>query len=130
MLVELLANGFEGNTWVINQEVEGLIYAESLIQPPYHGNCLNWVVGHIVQSRCRVLDLLGEPSIWDDVQRARYASGSDPVTGEGENFSRLRPCWLTSTEPRLRSARPFAALKKPICKPSRRTVSSPSGSAC
>ena len=85
MLVELLANGFEGNTWVINKEVEGLTHAESLIQPPYHGNCLNWVVGHIVQSRCRVLDLLGEPSIWDDVQRARYASGSDPVTGEGEN---------------------------------------------
>jgi hypothetical protein len=83
MLRELLANGYEGNTWVVNKEVDGLTHADSLIQPPYHGNCLNWVVGHIVQARCRVLDLLGESSIWDDAQRERYVRGSDPVTGEG-----------------------------------------------
>lgn len=79
----LLANGFESNTWVINKQVEGLTHAESLLQPPFRGNCLNWVIGHIVANRERVLTLLAEPGVWSAEEAASYVSGSDPILSNG-----------------------------------------------
>ena len=56
----LLANGFESNTWVILKQVEGLTHEDSLIQPPFRGNCLNWVLGHIADNRNTMLRFAGE----------------------------------------------------------------------
>ncbi|MBN1963609.1 MAG: DinB family protein [Anaerolineae bacterium] len=79
----LLANGFESNTWVINKQVEGLTQADTLIQPPFRGNCLNWILGHIIGDREYALALLDEPPLWSEAEKARYASGSAPITGNG-----------------------------------------------
>jgi len=77
---ELLAELFAVNHRVIRRQTDGLTHEDSLRQLPFRGNCLNWVVGHIVATRSRVLMLLGEPPIWEDTEANRYATGSEPIT--------------------------------------------------
>ncbi len=66
---------------VVKRQLDGLTNEDSLIQPPFRGNCLNWVFGHIVFSRNSVLTLLEEDSPWSEAEGARYIRNSDPVTG-------------------------------------------------
>jgi hypothetical protein len=74
-----LAGAFARNVSVVKMQTEGLTHAESLIPLP-HGNCLNWVIGHIVEGRDGVLEVLGEPSVSGAVVE-RYQRGSEPVAG-------------------------------------------------
>lgn len=77
---------------VVNRQLDGLTNEESLIQPPFRGNCLNWVLGHIVFSRTPVLTLLQADVPWSEEEAARYQRNSEPVTSaEGTvPFDRLR----------------------------------------
>ena len=34
---------------VVKRNLEGLTHEESLVQPQPGGNCLNWIVGHLVE---------------------------------------------------------------------------------
>jgi hypothetical protein len=70
------------NVSVVKAQTEGLTNADSLIQFP-HGNCLNWVIGHIVEGRDDVLEVLGE-SRAAGAAVERYQRGSEPVTGAEE----------------------------------------------
>ncbi len=76
---------------VIKREAAEVTHDESLRRPPNGGNCLNWVVGHIVVARANVLALLGEPPSWDWQGVRRYMPGSAPITDGGEalRFERL-----------------------------------------
>lgn len=67
---------------VIHQQIDGLTHADSLLQLPFRGNCLNWVLGHIVFSRGSVLTLLGENAPWTTEESDRYIRNSEPVTNE------------------------------------------------
>jgi hypothetical protein len=84
---ETLIRSFGLTHRVIHMQTQGLTNADSLIQPPFRGNCLNWVLGHILVGRNQVLELLGEPQIWGEAEAARYRSGSDPVTAEEQAVS-------------------------------------------
>ena len=64
----------------VKQQTDGLTHADSLIQPPFNSNCLNWVMGHIIASRCGLMTALGLTPIWTDDQRAIYQRGSAPIT--------------------------------------------------
>lgn len=66
--------------FVIAKNTEGLTHGDSLVQPSPAGNCLNWVLGHIVASRSRLLELLDREPIWDDALKKRYETGSPPLT--------------------------------------------------
>jgi hypothetical protein len=77
-----LAEAFARNTSLIQRQTEGLSQADSLLQPPSRGNCLNWVVGHVSQYRDNALELLGAPPVMGE-DGARYRRESEPVTGEG-----------------------------------------------
>ena len=78
---EVIAKFFGVNYRVIQRQLDGLTHEDSLLQLPFRGNCLNWVLGHIIASRNGVLNLLGEASIWNDEEAAPYISGSEPITG-------------------------------------------------
>ena len=62
------------------------------IQPPIGGgNCVHWIVGHIVVARCNFLMLLDTSSIWDWPTCKLFVPGSVP-TAEAANhicFSNL-----------------------------------------
>lgn len=87
---QLLAAGFAANQEAIKHEIDGLTHADSLRQPPFRGNCLNWVLGHIVASRDNVLRSLGAEPVLAEAEFARYRAGSPPVTGEAPGVVRLQ----------------------------------------
>lgn len=80
---ESLIQSFDLNLQVIHLQTKGLSHQDSLLQLPFRGNCLNWVLGHIMVGRNIALKLLGDPPLWTEDQEVRYRRGSDPlVTGE------------------------------------------------
>jgi hypothetical protein len=76
------------NYGVLQAQLKDLTHEDSLLQLPFRGNCLNWIIGHITQSRDRMLQLVDEPSVWTIEQIARYQRDSPPVTS-GEDAIRL-----------------------------------------
>ena len=79
---ETLIELFDRTRRVIHMQAEGLTNADSLLQPPFRGNCFNWVLGHILVGRNQVLGHLDARLFWGEAEQARYRSGSDPVTSE------------------------------------------------
>jgi uncharacterized damage-inducible protein DinB len=78
---DLIAKHFGVNYRVIHRQIEGLSHEDSLLPPPFRGNCLNWVLGHIVASRNGVLKALGQDPIWSAAEAAPYIPDSAPITG-------------------------------------------------
>jgi hypothetical protein len=54
-------------------------HQESIRSPIESVNCVHWVVGHIVVSRCNFLMLLDTPSIWDWPTCKLFIPGSIPT---------------------------------------------------
>ncbi|NOK63434.1 MAG: DinB family protein [Chloroflexi bacterium AL-W] len=88
MSTKRLAYYFGTTHWVIQKQLDGITHDESVLQLPFRGNCLNWVLGHILESRQEVLELLGRAPIMTGAERAWYGFGSEPVTN-GEQCVRL-----------------------------------------
>lgn len=86
---EALIKLFSYNAELINLQLADMSHEESLLQPPFEGNCLNWVMGHIISSRTRVLQLVNEAPVWSGAQRVRYRNGSSSITADGEGVFRL-----------------------------------------
>ncbi len=96
-----LAKAYARNTYIIEKQAEGLSHADSLLALPFRGNCFNWVLGHILGGRDRVLKALGETPLLSEAETERYNRGSDPIT-EGEEhvaaFERLMANLKTTQE--------------------------------
>lgn len=80
-VTDLIAS-LETNLHIIKAQTQGLTHADSLLQLPFRGNCLNWVIGHIADNRNTMLHVLGEEGILSEAQAARYGFGSEPVCGD------------------------------------------------
>jgi hypothetical protein len=89
----------------IKLHTQSVTHVESVWQPPFGGNSINWVMGHLVVSRCNFLMLLDVPSIWTMDQCLRFIPGSSPVTGEVDSvpFESLRSAF-SRTQDQLMSA--------------------------
>jgi uncharacterized damage-inducible protein DinB len=86
---KILSRSAERNYQVIKMQTDGLSNEDSLIQPPFRGNCMNWVLGHIIYFRGRQLKVLGDSSDWPAEQIQRYANESEPVSGSAEDVLSL-----------------------------------------
>lgn len=75
-----LIQKYKLTAYIINRQTEGISNEESVIQPPVRGNCMNWILGHILNDRNLVLSLLGEEPVFDKAEADRYQRESDPVT--------------------------------------------------
>lgn len=71
---------YETTFGVIRVNTEGVSHAESLIQPQPAGNCMNWIVGHVMSSRQGLIALLGEERVWPAELTTRFKRSSAPVT--------------------------------------------------
>ena len=78
-----LAEYYGMNVQIVQDQCEGLTHAQSLLQLPFRGNCLNWVVGHLVAGRHGLLVSAGQRGVLTEEQAARYDYGSEPVTCDG-----------------------------------------------
>lgn len=77
---DLIARYFGLNHRVLHMQIDGLSHEDSLLQPPFRGNNLNWVLGHIIASRSTALATLGGEPVWTKEEAAPYAQESEPVT--------------------------------------------------
>jgi uncharacterized damage-inducible protein DinB len=83
---EIFSQASKRNYRVIKMQTEGLSDEDSLIQPPFRGNCLNWVLGHIIYHRGRLLKVLEDTSDWPEALIQRYKGESEPVLGPAEDI--------------------------------------------
>jgi hypothetical protein len=75
-----LAHQLEMNHHVILRQLNGLKAEDSFLQPALRGNCINWILGHVLSSRQGLLRLLGLPAIWTEEEIALYKRGSAAIT--------------------------------------------------
>ena len=80
---------------VVQMNVAGVTQQESLVQPQPEGNCLNWVVGHLVCVYNNVMPLLGQKALPDAAKLKRYDRGSAPLRepSEAMELSALLSIW-------------------------------------
>jgi uncharacterized damage-inducible protein DinB len=81
MQIELLRSLFQINYHAIEVNLAGLTHEDSLRAPEPGGNCINWVLGHILSNRNRILALAGKEPRWSGEKEARFRRGSAPVHG-------------------------------------------------
>jgi hypothetical protein len=74
---------------LIHDQTNGLTQAETLIQPQPGGNCMNWVLGHLLESQVSMLKALDGISPIDPVLLERYKRESAPITADGESVLSL-----------------------------------------
>lgn len=89
MIARTLLMQFRQNHVTIRLNCEGLSQMESLFQPLPEGNCLNWVLGHILACRIDILELLEADPVWDEDRARPYQSGSPPITADGDQVVTL-----------------------------------------
>jgi hypothetical protein len=77
---------------LIKNQTEGLSQTDTLIQPQPSGNCMNWVLGHVLESQITMLTVLGGTSPVDPAELVIYKRESEPITGEGVGVHQLE--WL------------------------------------
>ena len=62
--MSLLSRLFEFSYGALFRNLEGLTHEDSLVEPRPAGNTLNWVLGHIVSNRNRMLPMIGAQAVW------------------------------------------------------------------
>ena len=65
---------------VIKEKTEGLTHADSMLQLPFPGNCMNWILGHMLVYRMQCLGVIDGESKPDEGELALYGFGSEPMT--------------------------------------------------
>lgn len=93
--------------WTVRVNTEGLTHEQSLIQPHPGGNCMNWVVGHLVCVYDNILNELSQKDGASTGKFKRYDRGSAPIqANDAVEFSTLMAALESSV------ARFDAALEK------------------
>jgi len=98
---ESLLWNFERNASYVRSHLAGLTHADSLVQPPVTGNCINWILGHLVCYRNYAMEICGLPLVVSDAAAQRYARDSAPVLGAAADvaeFDTLRQAYERSHE--------------------------------
>jgi len=109
MNTELIAIQLGYTSYVLKKNTDGLSHEQSLTLPQPGGNCMNWVVGHIVSARNGFLQVLGEEPIWTEEASKPYLRGGEPMT-DGSNaheFSSMLADLDTSQERILNGLKRF-----------------------
>lgn len=107
-----LARLFGYSAELLLAQTASLSHEQSLVAPPFGGNCVNWLVGHCVSSRTRALLLVGATPVWDDTQRRPYRFGSAPLVSSDPSclpLPALREAFALSQERLLRGLERLSA---------------------
>jgi hypothetical protein len=125
--IDLFVHQLAFTQFVLLNNAKGVSHEESLIEPQPGGNCMNWIVGHILVARNQLLGLLGREAIWDDAIGARYKRGGDPIHEDGAGvrrfesllqdleltYERIRPSLASCDEGRMGEKAPFSPTNNP-----------------
>ncbi len=79
---------------VLHVNVDGLTQEDSLVQPQPAGNCINWVIGHLLCTWNAALGLLGQqPVLAGHLQRYERGSAALRNPAEALPLSELLSAW-------------------------------------
>jgi len=78
--MKILTTLFQYNHGLIHEQLKDITHSESLLQPPFPGNCMNWVIGHILWGRDTCLKLAGLPGYMTEDENEVYGFGSIALT--------------------------------------------------
>lgn len=98
-----LAQIYEFSYGAIQRNLDGLTHEDSVLCPEPAGNCVNWVLGHMVTGRGLVLMLAGaDGTVLTDDEAAPYRRGSAALREGGSvvDITRLKSA-LEETQQRL-----------------------------
>jgi hypothetical protein len=79
-----------GEAEILRQQTNGLSHADSLLQPQPGGNCLNWVVGHLVENLVEIIRVIQAELPPDLPDLDRYRINSEPIRGEEDGVLPLQ----------------------------------------
>lgn len=71
-----LADVWEISQGTLRVNLRGITESDALLAPPSGGNCINWVVGHIVSARDQLLQGWDMEAFLTEEQAACYGRGS------------------------------------------------------
>ena len=115
---------YEFSYSLLNRNLDGVTNEESLIIPHPAGNCINWVLGHVVTARNTVLTLAGGNAIVNDEAAPHYRRGSAPLRpGDSVPDIATLQGWLAGSQQQLIPALvalPEEKLRRPVPEPLRR----------
>jgi uncharacterized damage-inducible protein DinB len=69
---------------VVKANIGEVTHEESLKQPAPAGNCVNWVLGHLVATRSEFLRGLGAEPVWGEADCKRYERHGAPIKSAKE----------------------------------------------
>ena len=98
--VEVFRQQAQMTQFVLRANVDGLTQEESLVQPHSGGNCLNWVVGHLLCVYNQSLPLLGQEPVLQESALKRYDRGAPPLQDPAEalELQELLTAWDEATK--------------------------------
>ncbi len=112
--VNLAARTIEMNT-------KDLSDVETMRPPPGGGNPLNWILGHVVYGRNRMLQIIGAPEVGGGVLEPLYGRGTaPPPSHRALPLAKLLALYRSTQEPlqRFLEQADEAAFERPIETPS------------
>jgi hypothetical protein len=83
---ENLTRDYEFNAILVHRLVDDLTHEETLIQLPFEVNCLNWVLGHIVNNRSHALEVVSADHAWQEGVRRLYHTGTENIKPDGKSM--------------------------------------------
>ncbi len=96
-----LAKMYEFSYGALNRNLQELSHEDSLVLPDAGGNCLNWVLGHVVVARNTILMIAGAAPVLTGEHVAVYQRGSSPEGTDGfVDLATLRG-WLDDSQRQL-----------------------------
>jgi uncharacterized damage-inducible protein DinB len=88
-----LVTMYEFSYLAMNRNLADLTHADSVFLPESGGNCINWVLGHIISARGMMLLVTGAGTpIFSEAEAALFARGSAALKAgdEGVHLDRLK----------------------------------------
>lgn len=73
-----ISNLYKINYVTLISNLKKISSDQSLMLPQPAGNCVNWILGHILVSRDIILTMLGQDPILSDIQSVPYKRGTIP----------------------------------------------------
>jgi uncharacterized damage-inducible protein DinB len=96
--IEVFRNQARTTHEVVRVCVKGVTHDDSLIRPQSGGNCMNWVVGHLLWAYQGTLSMLGQEPVMQEGTLKQYARHSLPLKDpDAVEFDKLMTAWDESS---------------------------------
>lgn len=101
-----LVEDYSRNSRLLLKHLDGLNHADTLIRPNGTGNCINYILGHMLLCRLEMLDMLGQPATVNAETLARYGNDVEPIGPESTDIHPLEQLkeWWGSVDEQFSAA--------------------------